>query len=243
MSAARGPAPVRRSAAVLDLSAARARLLEHLQQHQGDLTVDEVAREFDQHPNTVREHLEALVEGGLVTRERIAGPGRGRPAWRYRASQSLREPDPRVREYGALAGALAAHIAAHSPDPQAEARTAGERWGRALVDGGAGEAGLDPAGVRRAPRGRPAARRRVVELLAELDFGPRANRADTRIVLTTCPLLDVAKRHPEVVCAAHEGMVAGALDSLGARPDGVVLTPFGASDGCILVLQAPRERP
>ncbi len=230
-SAARGPAPVRRSASAPDISPSRARLLEHLQQHLGDVTVDELAREFGQHPNTVREHLDALVEGGLLTRERIPGPGRGRPAWRYRASPLLHEPDPRVREYGALAGALAAHIAAHSPDPRAEARSAGERWGRALVDGES------------APRGRPAARRSVIELLADLDFGPRANRDGTRVVLTTCPLLDVAKRHPEVVCAAHEGMVAGALDSLGAPSDGVALTPFGAPDGCILVLQAPRELP
>ncbi len=250
-SSARGPAPVRRSAAAPDISPARARLLEHLQQHPGEVTVDEVAREFGQHPNTVREHLDALVEGDLLTRERIPGPGRGRPAWRYRASLLLHEPDPRVREYGALAGALAAHIAAHSPDPRAEARMAGERWGRALIDGGAGtdpaeEAGPGPAesrpGLTVSPRGRAAARRRVIELLAELDFGPRANRAGTRVLLTTCPLLDVAKRHPEVVCAAHEGMVAGALDSLGAPSEGVSLTPFGAPDGCILVLQAAGGR-
>lgn len=123
-----GPAPVRRSLAAAGLSQARARLLEHLQ-GQGVVRVEGAASAFGQHPNTVREHLDALVEGGFLLRDRSPSAGRGRPAWRYRANPDQPEPDPRVREYGALAGALAAHIATHSPDPHAGARQAGARWG------------------------------------------------------------------------------------------------------------------
>jgi predicted ArsR family transcriptional regulator len=215
--------------AAAGLSQARARLLEHVQ-GQGEVTVEGVASVFGQHPNTVREHLEALTEGGFLLRERSPGPGRGRPAWRYRANPDQPEPDPRVREYGALAGALAAHIAAHSPDPRAEAREAGARWGSALIrtdrDGSVRPSAADAA---------DAAHGRVVRLLADLDFSPRADRPG-RIVLTTCPLLDVARTHPDVVCAVHEGMVAGALDALGAPSSGVTLRPFAAPDGCVLRL-------
>jgi predicted ArsR family transcriptional regulator len=206
---------------------------------------------FDQHPNTVRAHLEALVGAGLVLRERVPGPGRGRPAWHYRANPAQPEPDPRVREYDALAGALAAHIAAHSPDPAAEGRSAGERWGRALVAAGQGARPErpEPAGTRAPSGAAPSAveaRRRVLRLLEELDFSPRPNRAATRATLTTCPLLDVASRHPGVVCSVHEGMVVGALASLGAPSDGVALTPFGAPEGCVLVMSgaaAPPRQP
>ena len=231
-AATRGPTPVRRGAIGEALSPARARLLEHLQQRAADVTVEEVAAEFGQDPNTVRQHLDGLAEAGLVLRARTPGPGRGRPAWRYRANPVLREPDPRVREYVGLAGALAAHLAAHSADPRAEARSAGSRWGRALVD--------DSAPVSPTGPGEPAApHQRVVELLAELDFSPRLESPEPTVLLTTCPLLDVATQHPAVVCALHEGLVAGALERLGAPSDGVVLQPFAAPDGCRLTLPGP----
>ena len=43
------------------------------------------------------------------------------------------EPDARVREYGALAGALAAHLIRTSPTPTDEAHVAGVEWGRQIV--------------------------------------------------------------------------------------------------------------
>ena len=224
-----GPAPVRRSLAAAGLSQARARLLEHVQ-GQREVSVEGVASVFGQHPNTVREHLDALVEGRFLLRDRSPGPGRGRPAWRYRPNPDQPEPDPRVREYGALAGSLAAHIAAHSPDPHAEARQAGARWGSALVR--TGRDGPAQPSIAADPR---AAHDRVVRLLADLDFSPRVDRPG-RIVLTTCPLLDVARTHPDVVCAVHEGMVAGALDALGSPSSRVTLRPFATQDGCLLRL-------
>lgn len=224
-----GPAPVRRSLAAAGLSQARARLLEHVQ-GQGVVTVEGAASAFGQHPNTVREHLDALVEGGFLLRDRSPSAGQGRPAWRYRANPDQPEPDPRVREYGALAGALAAHIAAHSHDPRAEARQAGARWGSALIR--TDRDGPALPSIAADPR---AADDRVVRLLAHLDFSPRVERPG-RIVLTTCPLLDVARTHPDVVCAVHEGMVAGALDALGAPSSRVTLRPFAAPDGCLLRL-------
>lgn len=233
----RGPAPVRRGTSAIALSSARARLLEHLQQLRAEVSAEDVATQFGQHPNTVREHLDALVGAGLVLRQRQPGPGRGRPAWRYRANPDHPEPDPRVREHSALVGALAAHIATHSPDPRAEAREAGQRWGRALIPTppGASDDVGDPAPASDATAA-PVARRRVVDLLADLDFGPQPTRTATRVVLTTCPLLDVARAHPQVVCAVHEGMVAGALHAMRAPAGPVTLTPFGTPEGCLLTM-------
>lgn len=78
-----------------------------------------------------------------------------------------------------------------------------------------------------------------MEVLDELDFSPRADRQRRRILLQTCPLLDVAQEFPEVVCAVHEGMVSGVLESLG-DPHEVTLQPFAAPDGCVLRLQRAR---
>lgn len=200
------------------LPAPRARVLEYVQSQTGLVRVETLAGSFDQHPNTVREHLDALVADELLLRERVPGPGRGRPAWGYRANPERPEPDSRVREYGALAGALAAHIATSSADPAQAGRSAGEQWGRALVAGE--EVAITP-------------REYLMELLRSLDFGPRAQEED--VVLTTCPLLDVALRYPDVVCAVHEGMVTGVLAQLGSSAR-VRLLPFAEDDGCRLCL-------
>ncbi len=183
--------------------------------------VEVLAAAFGQHPNTVREHLDALVADGLILRERVAGPGRGRPAWAYRPNPQRSEPDPRVREYGALAEALAAHIATSSDDPAQSGRTAGEQWGRALVR---------DTNVTQPPR------EYLRQLLTSLDFSPRGEGDD--LVLTTCPLLDVALRYPDVVCAVHEGMVGGVLAQLGSA-DRARLLPFAEDDGCRLCLGTP----
>lgn len=269
----RGPFAVSHPDRAPTLSAARARVLAHLRDHPDAVAVEELAREFDQHPNTVRNHVDALVRDGLVLRERVPGPERGRPPWRYRIDPQRVEPDPRLREHQGLVTALAVHLAERSPDPRAEARSAGQGWGRALVAGRGrtaptGEYPHPTSGTSQTPRPTSAAQRQqVVQLLADLDFSPRSDPAATRVVLTTCPLLDVARRNPEVVCAVHEGMVAGALAALrGSDPggedpahaddgastdagahaggasadDGVRLAPFASPQGCVLSL--PRAR-
>jgi predicted ArsR family transcriptional regulator len=207
----------------LPLSAQRGRILERLQQSTGATKAGALATRLGLHTNTVREHLDALVERGLVTRELAPAVGRGRPAWSYAAAIGQPEPDPRVRDYAGLASALAGQIARTSTDPQADALAAGEDWGRTLTRGIT------------APR--PAlARRSVVGLLAELGFDPEADARATTVRLRRCPLLDAARVHPEVVCRVHLGIVRGALAALGADPDGATLTPFSEPGACRLNL-------
>lgn len=214
-----------------------ARVLEHLQQVGTGVGVDDVAAAIGMHPNSARAALEQLVAEGLVVTERRLPTGRGRPARLYRADPERSEPDPRVREHGALAGALAAHLAATSADPTAEAMAAGVRWGRSLAAQAA--AGSTPTAQPASRPGRGSdkrARGRVVELLAVLEFGPRPDRPCRSVTLTTCPLLDVARQYPDVVCQVHRGMVAGALAELGAGAHEVDLQPFAEPDGCALTM-------
>ena len=128
-----GPRPVRHDDALPGLSPARARVLEFLQSQADPVGAEAVATAFGQHVNTVRGHLDALVGDGLALRHRQGTSGRGRPAWYYRANPQHPEPDARVREYGALAGALAAHLIRTSPSPADEARVAGIEWGRQIA--------------------------------------------------------------------------------------------------------------
>jgi predicted ArsR family transcriptional regulator len=218
-----GPAPVRYDEGGLPLSAQRARVLEQLQSTTGATKVAALASLLGLHTNTVREHLDALVERGLATRALAPVVGRGRPAWTYAAAADQPEPDPRVRDYVGLASALAGQIARTSTDPEADALAAGEDWGRTLARG-------------RAARGAAQARRGVVDILSELGFDPETDARATTVRLRRCPLLDTARAHPQVVCPVHLGIVRGALTTLGADPADVTLTPFSEPGACRLHL-------
>lgn len=222
-----GPAPVRGSGAGPRLSGQRAVVLERLQSG-APTTISALAAELGVHPNTVREHLGALVGRGLAVRGQEQRRGRGRPAWVYAAADNV-EPDPRVRDYAGLATALAAQISRAGDDPAAAAMDAGRAWGRELAAGSGGR----PATSR-------AARQRVIDLLRELGFDPHADSAATTAALRRCPLLDAARRYPGVVCQVHLGLVRGAMEVVGGDPQRTDLRPFAEPGACRLRLLTDR---
>lgn len=174
------------------------------------------------HVNTLREHLEALVEQGLARRRRADPHGRGRPAWLYSATG--RERNGTVAEYAGLAVSLAEVISRTSSAPWDDAVAAGVAWGRTLV-GAHGP--LAPA----------EARRQVVDLLEDLRFSPETEDG-VSVRLTRCPLLEAARKYPGVVCGVHLGITRGALEQLGADPTGTSLHPFAEPGACRLHLTA-----
>lgn len=194
-----------------------------------------------QHPNTIREHLDGLVDARLVVRTRSPGQVRGRPAWLYRATPDL-GTESGVGDYAGLASALAAQIARTSRQPGADSIEAGRIWGRELVrrslvtmtgvvGKGSVQGAIAPTAV--------AARRMVVTLLEELGFAPSPDARVGVVKLRRCPLLEAAHRHPEVVCGVHLGVVRGALDELGndpAQTERTALRSFSEPGACRLDL-------
>jgi predicted transcriptional regulator len=114
------------------LSSARAGILDVLIDQPEPCTVASLAALIGQHPNTIREHLDSLSDGGLVVRTRAEALGRGRPAWLYSASPEVGSNE-NAREYASLASALAAQIGRSSPQPDADAIAAGRIWGQELA--------------------------------------------------------------------------------------------------------------
>lgn len=227
----RGPRPARTSGVAM--SAPRAALLDQLEACVEPVTVAELARSSGLHPNTVREHLEALERAGLVLREAAPPRGRGRPAWLYRAVV----PPPTSSEYAGLATALADSLRRTSTDPVTDAAAAGWNWGRRLA-----------AERPRPDRPGPAtARAAVTALLTDLGFAPEpepaSGRGPARVRLTTCPLLAAARQHPDIVCAVHLGLLRGAVQAYGGRPEQVDLEPFAEPGACLLHLARGEAAP
>jgi predicted ArsR family transcriptional regulator len=236
------------------------RVLRRVAESGGGLTVGDLAAALGGHPNSTRHHLRALVTAGLVQADVRAGEGgRGRPAARYvvtpdgrSAASGSRPGDPQVEEYLALAGAFADRLAVLGVAAEEESRSVGQAWGAALAardlpvrDHPARDL---PAGDHVAGSGPAEPRRQVLTLLDRLGFSPRTRSApgaeapeDAREVeLLTCPLLDAARRHPEVVCQVHAGLVSGADAAYGGSGKGVRLVPFASPGACHLTLASAR---
>ena len=183
------------------------------------MDVRELADTVNLHPNTVRQHLDQLVEAGLVVRDTAPPIGRGRPALRYAAKPGSDEQDPVA--YRVLAGVLAEQLAL-LPDGVGVARTAGERWGRAMAYEAMGTA---PASN---------AIGRLVELLDAAGFAPEAPVAEGGpIRLRHCPFGTLARDHGEVVCGIHLGLMRGVLRELDAPFDALRLEPFVGPSLCL----------
>lgn len=211
---AKGPAPTPTAAPAL--SAAQQAALEQLRGVSGPARVADIATALGLHANTVREHLDALVDAGLAQRTRAESSGRGRPAWLYEAAAA--DADATLRAYAGMAVALAGHLKATSDDPAAAARELGRTWGRDIAK-------------KRTVQGD--SRAQVIAHLTDFGFAPQSDDTAT-IALTRCPLLDAARQYPDVTCQIHVGLVQGSLDVVGDTNLKPVLTPF-AKPGCCLL--------
>lgn len=212
------------------MSKSRGALLQILRNQGEPVTLATLARLTGLHPNTLREHLKALVELGLVGRRGADPHGRGRPVWLYRAIHTG-EVDG-GSEYAGLAATLASAIRRYSGTPREDAIGAGAEWGHELA-----RAADTPTAGAEAPT-----RHRVAELLDRMGFAPVADADESAIRLTRCPLLTAARRYPDVVCGVHVGIVRGALEEYGADPTGFELLPFSEPGACRLELGNRRTR-
>jgi predicted ArsR family transcriptional regulator len=210
---------LRRHRALADPS--RARILAELADEDA-LGVRALAERVGLHVNTVRAHLNALAEAGLATSETLPPAGRGRPRLVYRAAAA--GPDE-GRRYRLLAEILAALVARYGPDAAAQLEEIGEAWGHYMVD--------SPPPYATVPGDE--AIERLLALLADVGFEPRLEetRKRTRILMRPCPFLELARRHREVVCPIHLGLMRGALAELGAGTTATTLEPFVEPDLCI----------
>ncbi|TFC24938.1 ArsR family transcriptional regulator [Cryobacterium sp. MDB1-18-2] len=216
----------------------RVAVLDVLRTHRMPLDVPALAAAVGLHPNTVRSHLERLLEVGLVTETVEARTRPGRPRLLYAAVPPEAEPagpgsagpaesGTSEESYRLLAGLLADSLAAGAPDARPgneKAGDAGRRWSEQFVPADEPAAGpVDPAG----------AIDRVVEILDGVGFAPALSEDRTAIELHHCPFLDVAKDHSAIVCSVHRGLMQGALDRMHAPTIGIRLEPFVRPGVCV----------
>lgn len=209
-----GPSRVPPGPAVV--TAAQAEVLDRLRERFAPVTARDLAQDTGLHVNTVREHLDALVARGLATRHQLAAPGRGRPSFGYLASPVLTD----LQAQTILVDALSDHLAEIADDPVTAAETLGRRYSWRLQPTVAGDD--DPL-------------TRVAAHMTRLGFSPELDEQAGTARLVTCPLLDAASRHRDVVCGFHRGLAQGLA---GAEPSQslVALEAFAEPGACLLTV-------
>lgn len=184
------------------------------------MSIAAIAEQLDVHANTVRFHLDALLEQEQIRRVAGVHDKPGRPPQLFAAVAGMDPGGP--RHYRLLAEALAESVAAEAA-PGAGTSAAGRRMGARLAAARSDAAGRAPV-------------EKLVDLLDDLGFAPEPDPADNEIALRHCPFLEIARVRPEVICPVHLGLMQGAMTAWGAPVTVDGLRPFVESDRCVAQL-------
>lgn len=192
-------------------SPVRRRMLVLISESAEPMAAVAIAAASGLHLTTTRFHLELLERAGLVRRTVCEEKRRGRPRLLYSAADVDRAENSREQLIGSLAAALAA-----SADSDARAVEAGREWARAL-------AAENPEPIE--------PREGLLEVLDRLGFEPTDEGATVQ--LAACPFRDAARRHPDIICAMHQGLVN---EVLGEASSTTRLLPFVQPNRCVITL-------
>jgi predicted ArsR family transcriptional regulator len=176
------------------------------------LVTAEIAETLGLHPNTVRPHLDRMREVGLLEVTTDARGEVGRPQHRYclvADAPSLGLEPPTMPVLARMVLALAQRLGANATDAAAVGETEGAARAARYVDA-------------------PSALEALVADLDRLGFDPVVTELDTAVAnadeeapvaavvaFANCPFADLARDHPDLVCALHRGLVAGFVAHMG----------------------------
>jgi predicted ArsR family transcriptional regulator len=208
----------------------RGEILDTLRSSEEPLSILEIARRLDVHPNTVRFHLQALTRSGRVERVESLPTVPGRPPLMFRAHPGM---DPAgTRNYLLLADALAAGLGAD--------RAATDN---AIDSGRALGSRVAQTTTRPSSVSNEGATQRLVAILDDLGFAPehRSGDGESAIGLRNCPFLELIDEHAQVICPVHLGLMQGVMSSLGATVTVRRLEPFAEPDVCMAHLGPVEE--
>ncbi|WP_029574332.1 helix-turn-helix transcriptional regulator [Actinomyces massiliensis] len=178
-----------------ELTVARRRVLELIETAGRPMTAADVASALDLHHNTVREHLDALLDAGFVEVSTKPTGRRGRPALRY--TSTAPSPTEVLDSYLTLLDAISETLGT-GPQARELALAIGRRWAQMTPSMQEGE---DPQEDETASPAERAAN--LLPNLSIMGFAPEAH--GETIILKACPLMTRARAPHPLVCIMHEG--------------------------------------
>lgn len=156
----------------------------HLVQDHPERTIAELVASTGLHPNTVREHLQRLIDDGYVVAATEHRTTRGRPRVLYSAADG---------------------VVARSAVQRRRVRAAAERGDlmRRVIPGPVPE--LDTAALHQIDA--------LVEDLVDAGFDPLVDEDELTVELTPCAHASAQAAHREVLCSVHLGIMQSVLSA------------------------------
>lgn len=161
----------------------------HTLQKRGQRTITDLREATGLHPNTVREHLQRLIDGGYIVAETERRTTRGRPRVLYSAASGTHQA---------------------SPIAQQKARAAAERGDlmrRVMPWTDAADAALPTDAVHQIDA--------LVEDLVDAGFDPAVDESTLTVDITPCPHAEAAPEHRDTLCAVHLTLMDAVLTQAG----------------------------
>lgn len=182
----------------------------HLIQTSPRRTVAEISAATNLHPNTVREHLQRLMDAGHVLQEREVRTVRGRPRVLYSAAtgETSETSSPIAKERvqaAAKRGDLMRRALPH---------TAGSLETKATHQ-------MDA----------------VIDDLIDAGFDPLIDEENLTIDLTPCPHATSQADHRDTLCSVHLGLIQGVLNEAGGPLEVVGMEPSCNPADCVIHLR------
>lgn len=201
------------------LGPTRARVLNRLTEIDGGVGVAALAKDLALHSNTIRFHVDALVESGYATRSHEPPKGQGRPRTLYHSTESAPVVDGNhLRD---LTQVLVRQLIQNAPDPGKAAEDVGRAWGQ--------EVATDAATSRRGEDGIGA----LLDHTKTMGFDIETPERDT-VEFNSCPYRSVSQPTLASICKVHLGMMRGYLESTDSEFEVESLTP---GDVCVAALK------
>ncbi len=175
------------------------------------LVTSEIADTLGLHPNTVRPHLDRMREVGLLDVTTDARGEVGRPQHRYSLATdapSLGLEPPTMPMLARMVLDLAGRLGASPADAVAIGAAEGQVRAAAYDDA-------------------PSALEALVADLDRLGFDPlvsgfvehmgdaELDDVTAVVAFANCPFAELARAHPDLVCALHRGLVSGFVQHMG----------------------------
>lgn len=189
--------------------------LLHLIQEEPRRTIAELVEATSLHANTVREHLQRLIDDGYVIAETEKRTTRGRPRVLYSAVDGERTSSPIQRD---------------------KVRAAAERGDlmRRVLPGSTHES-LDNDAVHQLDA--------VVEDLMDAGFDPLVDEGALTIELTPCAHAAAQADHRETLCRVHLSLMEGVLREAGGPLSIEGMQPSCDPSVCVVQLLTRGNRP
>lgn len=198
------------------LGPTRARVLRYLLAQHALKSVVDIADALALHPNTIRFHLDALIELGYVHEEQEKPQGQGRPRGLYRATADAPEVDTsHLRD---LTQVLLRHIVGEADHPKKVVEEIGHSWGREVAH-------ASDEDLRHLEDAQPGdALEEIISHTQSMGF-EATKTSDETIAFASCPYRSIGQPMLSNICAIHFGLLRGYLDEANAPMELLELTP------------------